>query len=127
MPPRASLSTFIVIALMVPVRTARGQNGGSTSPAARAEAQQIFEERCAACHGTEGRGDGPGAAALKPRPINFHNANWQKSVSDEQLAKAIVQGGAAVGLSNQMAPNPDLDDEPEVVRALVAHVRELGK
>lgn len=97
------------------------------TPEARAEATDIYDSRCSACHGTEGHGDGPGAAALHPKPINFHNPNWQKSVSDEQIAKAIVEGGSAVGLSNQMAPNPDLEDEPLVVKALVAHVRELGK
>ncbi|HLW69318.1 MAG TPA: c-type cytochrome [Candidatus Binataceae bacterium] len=131
MPVRASLCgpTFIVIALMALARPARGQAVGATgaSPAARDQAAQIFDERCSACHGAEGRGDGPGAAALKPKPINFHNLNWQKSVSDAQIAKAIVYGGSAVGLSNQMAANPDLEDEPDVVNALVAHVRELGK
>ncbi|MGH7879955.1 MAG: c-type cytochrome [Candidatus Binataceae bacterium] len=97
------------------------------SAEARGQAAQIFDERCSACHGAEGRGDGPGAAALKPKPINFHNPNWQKSVSDDQIAKAIVKGGMAVGLSNQMAPNPDLEDEPDVVKALVARVRSLDK
>jgi hypothetical protein len=75
----------------------------------------------------EGHGDGPGAASLNPKPINFHKRSWQKSVTDDQIAKAIVEGGSAVGVSSQMAANPDLEDEPEVVKALVAHVRELGK
>lgn len=100
---------------------------GAITPEARAQANDIYDSRCVACHGSEGRGDGPGAAALHPKPINFHNVNWQKSVSDEQIAKAIVEGGSAVGLSNQMAPNPDLEDEPLVVKALVAHVRQFGK
>jgi mono/diheme cytochrome c family protein len=131
MPVRASLSgpTFIVIALIALAQPARGQADGAKGISAEAhdQATQIFDERCSACHGAEGRGDGPGAAALKPKPINFHDPNWQKSVSDDQIAKAIVYGGSAVGLSNQMASNPDLEDEPEVVKALVAHVRELGR
>lgn len=94
---------------------------------AKAQAAAIWESRCVACHGTDGRGDGPGAAALKPRPINFHMRNWQKAVTNDQIAKAIVEGGGAVGLSDQMAANPDLEDEPGIVKALVAHVRELGK
>jgi mono/diheme cytochrome c family protein len=103
------------------------KNSGAITPEVRAQANGIYDSRCSACHGPEGRGDGPGAAALHPKPINFHNVNWQKSVSDEQIAKAIVEGGSAVGLSNQMAPNPDLEDEPLVVKALVAHVRQFGK
>jgi mono/diheme cytochrome c family protein len=101
----------------------------STTPDADAKAQaaEIWNSRCTACHGEDGRGDGPGAAALKPKPINFHQRNWQKVVTDEQIAKAIVEGGSAVGLSSQMPANPDLEDEDTIVKALVAHVRAFGK
>jgi len=69
------------------------------SPQARAEADDIFETRCVACHGDEGRGDGPAAANLNPGPRDFHNAKWQKSVDDATLARAIIDGGQAVGAS----------------------------
>jgi mono/diheme cytochrome c family protein len=94
---------------------------------ARAQAADIFESRCVACHGADGRGDGPAAENLKPKPMNFHNSRWQKSINDATIARAIVSGGAAVGVSAEMAPNPDLEDEPAVVAALVEHVRQLGK
>ena len=94
---------------------------------ARAKARDIFSERCAACHGANGKGDGPAAANLKPRPIDFHNRNWQKSVTDDSITKAIVFGGRAVGKSGQMAPNPDLENEPAIVAALVEKIREWGK
>ena len=106
------------------VSLAENAQSGSGDSAA---AEQIFTERCAACHGADGSGKGPAAASLKPAPANFHDRKWQKSVSDDTIAKAIVEGGAAVGLSNQMAPNPDLEDQPGVVKALVAHVRGFGK
>jgi mono/diheme cytochrome c family protein len=106
------------------VSLAENAQSGSGDSAA---AEQIFAERCAACHGADGSGKGPAAASLKPAPVNFHDAKWQKSVSDDNIAKAIVEGGAAVGLSNQMAPNPDLEDQPGVVKALVARVRGFGK
>src|SRR5579863_4355151 len=38
------------------------------TPEARKEAKQIFSSQCATCHGPQGRGDGPGAARLSPRP-----------------------------------------------------------
>ena len=102
-------------------------NKANISPQSRAQAADIFESRCVACHGAEGHGDGPAAANLKPRPRDFHNAKWQKSISDAVIARAIVFGGQAVGVSSEMAANPDLEDEPEVVAALVEHVRALGK
>jgi hypothetical protein len=33
--------------------------------------QELFTELCAACHGTDGRGDGPAAAALKMMPTDL--------------------------------------------------------
>jgi mono/diheme cytochrome c family protein len=97
------------------------------SAAARAEAESIYGERCVACHGDSGDGNGPGAANLNPKPENFHNRNWQHATSDEQIAKAIVHGGQSVGLSASMAPNPDLASKPDVVAALVERIRKLGK
>jgi mono/diheme cytochrome c family protein len=102
-------------------------NKANISPEARAQAADIFESRCVACHGLEGHGDGPAAANLKPRPRDFHNAKWQKSINDATIARAIVSGGQAVGVSSEMAANPDLEDEPAVVAALVEHVRALCK
>ena len=94
---------------------------------ARAAAADIFESRCVACHGAEGRGDGPAAENLNPKPMNFHNPRWQKSINDATIARAIVFGGQTVGVSAEMAPNPDLESEPGVVAALVERVRQLGK
>lgn len=33
--------------------------------------RQIYDKKCAPCHGAEGKGDGPGAAALDPKPRDF--------------------------------------------------------
>lgn len=93
----------------------------------RQQAQEIFQNRCATCHGPFGRGDGPGAAALNPKPQNYGDEAWQQKVTDAEIEKAIVQGGAAVGRSPQMVPNPDLADKPGVVAALREKVRSFGK
>jgi hypothetical protein len=90
-----------------------------------AEADQIFAMRCTPCHGPQGRGDGPASAGLTPKPRNFSDATWQGSVTDEHIERIIQYGGAAVGKSPAMPPNPDLTSKPEVVAALRAHVRGL--
>ena len=97
------------------------------SAAAAAEAKQIFDTRCITCHGPTGGGDGPGSAALSPKPRNFQDAAWQDSVTDDHIEKIVMYGGAAVGRSPSMPGNPDLMAKPEVVRALVAHVRGLAR
>lgn len=37
----------------------------------RVAGQAIFQARCVVCHGPQGRGDGPAALTLIPRPVNL--------------------------------------------------------
>lgn len=85
------------------------------------EAKSVFSTRCAACHGAAGKGDGPGAAAVNPKPRNFTDAEWQAATADDAILKAIAEGGAAVGKSPVMPANPDIQ-EP-VLKELVALIR----
>lgn len=137
---RLWLATLVGVAFVLPVifvatdaadaqvvKTAENPVRVTITDDARAKARDIFSERCATCHGADGNGDGPAAANLKPRPIDFHSRNWQKSVTDESITKAIVFGGRAVGKSGQMAPNPDLENEPAIVAALVEKIRRWGR
>lgn len=90
-----------------------------------AEASEIFTNRCTVCHGEGGKGDGPGSAALDPKPRDFTSPDWQASVTDDHLAKIVVYGGAGVGKAPTMPANPDLDAKPEVVAELVKLIRGL--
>lgn len=96
--------------------TAAGGGGGAV------DGKEIFKTRCAPCHGETGKGDGPGAAALTPKPRDYTNAAWQDSVKDEDIKKTILYGGAAVGKSAAMPASPDLDGKPDL-DALVKYVR----
>lgn len=92
-----------------------------------AEAKAVFERKCVVCHGDHGAGDGPGAAALEPKPRAFADAAWQASVTDEHIEKIIVEGGAAVGKSPGMPANPELKGKDELLSALVKRVRDFKK
>lgn len=92
----------------------------------KAEAVEIYENRCTVCHGKTGKGDGDGSAALDPQPRDFTLAEWQESVTDDHIQKIVVYGGAGVGKSPTMPANPDLDAKPEVVKELVVYVRNLA-
>ena len=101
--------------------------GTAAAKADMTQAKEVFQQRCVLCHGANGKGDGVGAAALDPKPRNYTDKAWQKSVTDEQLKKTIIGGGAAVGKSAGMTPNPDLEAKPEVVEGLVQIIRGFGK
>ncbi len=94
---------------------------------ARAQASAIISDRCTVCHGDNGDGKGPSADSMNPRPRDFHDLKWQKSVSDQTIAKAVMYGGSAVGVSAAMPANPDLVSQPDVVAAIVEQIRAWGR
>lgn len=98
-----------------------GDKASATGPAG--EAKQIWDTRCANCHGPEGAGDGPAGKALDPPPRSFKDPVWQTKTTDEQIETIILQGGAAVGKNPLMAPNPDLRGREDVMAELVKIVR----
>ncbi len=108
-------------------KTKAKAGGSGISAAAVAEADSVYSTRCATCHGATGRGDGPGAANLDPKPRDYSDAAWQKQVTDEEIEKTIVYGGAAVGKSPLMVANPDLAGKTDVVKALREKVRAFAK
>jgi hypothetical protein len=89
------------------------------------EAHDIFRTRCAACHGAEGRGDGPAARSLPVKPVDFADRSWQMKVTDSYVRTVIVKGGAAVGKSPLMTANPDLESKRGVVEGLVRIIRSV--
>jgi mono/diheme cytochrome c family protein len=46
-------------------------------PAIAADGGAIYRERCAVCHGAEGRGDGPAAGMLAPPPRDFTTGRYK--------------------------------------------------
>jgi cytochrome c553 len=90
-------------------------------------ARRFFEQTCALCHGIDGTGNGPAAAQLNPRPRNYTDANWQASVTDDEIKQIIVGGGQGVGKSPSMPPNPGLKNDPALLDGLVKVIRAFAK
>ncbi|MCB9871512.1 MAG: cytochrome c [Planctomycetes bacterium] len=126
----STIRLLTCLASLVLVACDGGDSGDSAASTAfakvsRAEAQQQFKTLCFACHGEFGRGDGPGAAALDPKPRNFADPKWQASVTDEHIKSVILRGGAAVGKSPLMPAQPQLKSQPDLLAAIVGYVRSL--
>jgi cytochrome c553 len=91
------------------------------------QAEQMFATVCVTCHGADGTGNGPAAASLEPKPRNYTDAQWQASVTDDQLRDIILKGGQGVGKSPMMPGQPQLKDQPEVLDGLIRIIRKFGK
>jgi high-affinity iron transporter len=53
---------------------------------------RLYAERCSACHGDEGRGDGPTAPALVPKPRNFRDPALWAERTIEQMRDTVRHG-----------------------------------
>jgi DMSO reductase family type II enzyme heme b subunit len=82
---------------------ARGGGALAPRPAAAqpgdvALGKQVYAKRCAGCHGASGKGDGPAAELLVPRPRDFTAGKYKiRSVagqlaSDQDLFRVVTDG-----------------------------------
>ncbi|HEV7803027.1 MAG TPA: cytochrome c/FTR1 family iron permease [Burkholderiales bacterium] len=80
----------------------------------------LYAVHCAACHGADGRGDGPAARGLDPAPANFHNRERMSQRSLYGLYNTITLGVAGTS----MQPYPQLTEDERW--ALAFHAGSLG-
>ena len=97
----------------------------SSAESADVEAgKALYEQRCAPCHGADGKANTPTAKALQPPPRDHTDGAYMNSLSDEHLFRVIKEGGPAVGKSPIMPPQFDLKDDQ--LQNLVAFIRTLA-
>ena len=85
----------------------------------------IYDTYCVTCHGPIGKGDGPAAATLPKKPANHSDGNFMNPLPNEELYKAIKEGGQAIGKSNAMPPwGATLNDEQ--MKDVLGYVRSLA-
>lgn len=62
-------------------------------PTAREGRALYAENGCASCHGSSGRGDGPVASTLDPRPRDFHDvAAFKRGFDVPAIAQTLATG-----------------------------------
>ena len=98
----------------------------ATSVLAAEKASSLYKDLCTSCHGDSGKGNGPAAAALTPKPKNFTDCKGMATDPDETLFKIIKGGSQSVGRSPMMPSwGEALSDQD--IRNLVAYIRGLCK
>ncbi len=84
-----------------------------------------FSFYCVHCHGWNGKGDGPTAAPLDPRPRNLTNGEYANYISNLDLFAVIKGGGKARNLSEAMPPWGNIMQDQDIWNT-VAFIRSLS-
>lgn len=107
-----------------------GAGAPAQSPAAAAEAtdpvakgKAAYATYCVVCHGEGGKGDGPAAAALNPKPRDLTDKAYIAGLDEGYLLALISKGGAAVGKSPLMPPAPLAEQD---IQNVIAYLRMLA-
>ncbi|NOQ90481.1 MAG: c-type cytochrome [Gammaproteobacteria bacterium] len=123
------MMSLTLIAVSVPEAAA---DPFDVKPPATFEGRRLYVSYCQLCHGTDGRGDGPLAKAMKIGPSDLNTT--VRSRSDTILTKIITGEGrqTITGrdrhnlLSEAMPEWKDVFTESQV-KALIAYLRFLGR
>jgi len=102
---------------------------GADLPATASPGARIYARHCAVCHGPDGRGNGPAAPSLVPRPRDFTLGQFKykstpigQAPSDDDLIRIVAEGLPA----SSMPYWRDLLDEGQI-RAVVGYIKTFSK
>ncbi len=86
---------FLILGVLSILTAADAQN----APEASEKGKEVYEQSCAHCHGTEGRGDGSAAENLLPKPRDFTRGLYKirstesgELPTDQDLFDIITEG-----------------------------------
>lgn len=84
-----------------------------------------YDKICAMCHGPKGKGDGPTAAVLNPKPRNHTDGAYMNALKDDYLFKIVKEGGQSVGKSQLMPGWAAQIKDPDIWN-VIAYIRTLA-
>ena len=99
-------------------------------PGVSEDGRRVFVYYCSGCHGSQGKGDGFSAEALRMkhniRPRNLTDSVYFAPKSDQQLYETVALGGGHMGKSVFM-PAWTYTLKPGQIKDLVAYIRVLSR
>ena len=97
--PRVVLASVVALAMASTGCTPEPTGAENYSHEIVLQGQRVYDQHCAGCHGVDGKGEGPAAAFLNPKPRDFTAAKFKfRSTpssflpTDEDLMRTLVRG-----------------------------------
>ena len=78
---------------IAPEEAKKIKNPIKSTQASIQKGKEIYEKKCALCHGARGDGKGPASAGLSPRPTNFEDSHGEKMSDGEHFWKITTGKG----------------------------------
>ena len=100
---------FLTTAILV-VNTAQGDESS--------QGKELFAEKCAICHGADGKGNGPAAAAFSKPPADFTNPGFWQGDVDKKISDTIRNGHA---------PMPAFSLSSDEIQAIITYMKQSFK
>jgi mono/diheme cytochrome c family protein len=111
---RIAAITLMAAFLMIGLRAPAQAQGSAVN------GQAIFHNRCAVCHGAQADGRSNLARIMQPPPANLRAS----TLSDDEQALIVRQGGAAMGRSPNM-PEWRVELTDEELTAVLIFIRSI--
>jgi mono/diheme cytochrome c family protein len=78
---------------MAPEEAKKMKNSVKATRASIQKGKEIYEQKCALCHGVKGDGKGPASAGLNPKPTNFKDSHGEMMTDGEHFWKITTGRG----------------------------------
>ncbi len=92
---------------------------GSGKSAEYTQGKNLYENKCQMCHGADGKGNGPAAAAFNPKPADFTNPDfWQRKDIDKFMTNTVENGHGLM---------PAFNLKPDEIKAVIDYLSHTFK
>ncbi len=100
--------------LITACRGAAGLGGQSSAEEVHRGAMLYRVHGCTVCHGSSGRGDGPAAQTLNPKPRDFRDlASYRQGTGSQDIAETL-RTGVFRGVRHQMPAHELMPEEGQM-------------